>query len=309
LGRFHAKWHRDLEPLPSDRFPDWRILQTVGRGRFCGVMLHVWNPRGGWWGEGDEKFFVDGEKFPSTIGTGSEDYFGYAWCHPGKFEYAYHCQSMTEGNRGHQSVLRWHVTDNIPFQTSFEACIEKYYPNSGGTLYACLPCFYLAPGQADPIESTPVAQRHGYYDRPPAGGGGFEVIGHPPGSVEDQGMAGWPGKWKDDNQLWWTGAQPGDKLDIRLKVPQDGTYNVEVCLTKAVDYGIVQLWIDGQKAGAPIDLYHDGVIPTGPLAIGTHKLAAGDHKLTVEIVGANPQAVKAYMFGLDQVLLHRRPQP
>ena len=110
-------------------------------------------------------------------------------------------------------------------------------------------------------------------------------------------MAGWPGKWKDDNQLWWTGAKPGDKLDIRLKVDQDGTYDVEVCLTKAVDYGIVQLWIDDQKAGSPIDLFHDGVVPTGPLAIGTHKLNAGDHKLTVEIVGANPQAVKAYMFG------------
>ena len=58
------------------------MLKTEGRGRFLGVMLHVWNPRGGWWGEGDEKFFVDGEKFPSTIGTGSEDYFGYAWCNP-----------------------------------------------------------------------------------------------------------------------------------------------------------------------------------------------------------------------------------
>ena len=148
LGYFHAKWHRDLEPLPEDRFPDWRILQATGRGRFCGVMLHVWNPRGGWWGEGDEKFFVDGEKFPSTIGTGSEDYFGYAWCHPGLFQYAFHCQTMTENNRGHQSVLRWHITDNIPFHTSFEACIEKYYPNSGGTLYACLPCFYQEPGQA-----------------------------------------------------------------------------------------------------------------------------------------------------------------
>lgn len=32
-----------------------------------------------WWGEGDEKFFVDGEKFPSSFGTGSEDYIGYAW--------------------------------------------------------------------------------------------------------------------------------------------------------------------------------------------------------------------------------------
>jgi hypothetical protein len=91
LGRFHAKWHRDAflpEEPGRDASPhciDWTMLKTQGRGRFCGVMLHVWNPRGGWWGEGDEKFFVDGEKFPSTIGTGSEDYFGYAWCDPTLF--------------------------------------------------------------------------------------------------------------------------------------------------------------------------------------------------------------------------------
>ena len=76
LGRFHAKWHRDaLLPKEPERAIDWTMLRTKGRGRFCGVMLHVWNPRGSWWGEGDEKFFVDGEKFPSTFGTGSEDYF------------------------------------------------------------------------------------------------------------------------------------------------------------------------------------------------------------------------------------------
>ena len=79
LGRFHAKWHRDIflseEP---ERWIDWPTLKTEGRGRYAGVMLEVWNPLGGWWGEGDEKFFVDGEKFPSTKGTGSEDYLGYA---------------------------------------------------------------------------------------------------------------------------------------------------------------------------------------------------------------------------------------
>jgi len=58
--------------------PDWTLLKTAGKGRFLGVMLHVMNvntcmPYDGndpcWWGEGDEKFFVDGEKFPSTFGT------------------------------------------------------------------------------------------------------------------------------------------------------------------------------------------------------------------------------------------------
>ncbi|MGE5296728.1 MAG: glycoside hydrolase family 172 protein, partial [Solirubrobacterales bacterium] len=129
LGRFHAKWHRDAF-LPTDverKKIDWTMLKTEGRGRFCGVMLHVWNPRGGWWGEGDEKFFVDGEKFPSTFGTGSEDYFGYAWCDPGLFENCYHNQTLNTGNnKGHISVNRWHITDNVPFEKSFEAAIEKY---------------------------------------------------------------------------------------------------------------------------------------------------------------------------------------
>ena len=307
LGHFSARWHRDLAPLSADRFPDWRMLEVTGRGRFCGVMLHVWNPKGGWWGEGDKKFFVDGERFPSTIGTGSEDYFGYAWCDPARFEYAYHCQSMTEGNRGHQSVLRWHITDNVPFQNSFEACIEKYYGNNLGTQYACLPVYYQDPQSDDAFEPTPVDARHGYYVKLPAGGAGFVAVAEPPGTLEEQGMHGWgAGKWADDNQLWWTGAKPGDKLQLRLKVDATGLYAVEACLTKAVDYGIVQLSIDDQKLGAPIDLYHNGVVPTGPVALGKIALTEGDHVLTVEIVGANPSAVKGYMFGLDQVLLHKQ---
>ena len=72
--------------MPERRAIDWTMLHTQGRGRFVGVELHVWNPKGGWWGEGDEKFYIDGEKFPSTFGTGSEDYFGYAWCNPTPFQ-------------------------------------------------------------------------------------------------------------------------------------------------------------------------------------------------------------------------------
>ena len=70
LGRFHAKWHRDaFIPADPNRANDWTMLTTTGRGRFCGASLHVWNTSNTWWGEGDEKFFVDGEKFPSSHGT------------------------------------------------------------------------------------------------------------------------------------------------------------------------------------------------------------------------------------------------
>jgi hypothetical protein len=302
LGHFHAKWHRDTVTLPKDRAPDWTMIQTQGRGRFCGVMLHVWNPRGGWWGEGDEKFFVDGEKFPSTIGTGSEDYFGYAWCDPHLFQWPYHAQSMTQNNKGHQSVLRWHVTDNVPFQKSFEGCIEKYYGNNIGCLFACTACWYQAPGGTDSYEAVPAEQRHGYWVKPEITAGGLKILNDPAGQVDTQELAHFgTGKWKNNEQLWWTGARPGAKLELALPAVKPGTYEISVLLTKARDYGIVQLSVNGKKAAEKIDLYNPQVVPTEPISLGVHTLGEGQHKLTVEIVGANPQAVKAYMFGISEV--------
>jgi hypothetical protein len=213
---------------------------------------------------------------------------------------------MTQNNKGHQSVLRWHITDNVPFSTGFEACIEKYYRNEErGTLYACLPIWYLAPGGTDPYEPLPADQRHGYYVKMPAGSaGGFKILGEPPGDVETQGLeAHGAGKWQNNDQLWWTGAKPGDKLELAVPLKRAGRYSVSAVMTKARDYGIVQCYLDGKKAGEPIDLYNDGVIPTDPpVSLGVHELSAGEHKLTVEIVGANEKAVKAYMFGLDRVI-------
>ncbi|MBN2477268.1 MAG: DUF2961 domain-containing protein [Pirellulales bacterium] len=307
LGHFHCKWHRDVFPLSRDRWPDWVMLRTEGRGRFCGVMLHVWNPRGGWWGEGDEKFFVDGEKFPSTIGTGSEDYFGYAWGHPHLFQTPFHCQTMTEDNRGHQSLLRWHIADNVPFQGSFEGCIEKYFGNDRGTLFACVACWYLAPGGSDPLGPSPVDQRHGYCvvpPVPPANGGGFKVLGDYRGAISTQALGPRDEhKWAGGDQLWWTGARPGDKIVIILPVKRSGVYQVAATMTKAKDYGIVQFSIDGKKADGPIDLYNPEIVRTEPVPLGVHELNQGDHKITVEIVGANEKAIKGYMFGLDQILL------
>ena len=305
LGHFHAKWHRDVFPLPEDRWPDWTMLRTQGRGRFCGVMLHVWNPRGGWWGEGDEKFFVDGEKFPSTIGTGSEDYFGYAWCDHHLFQTPFHCQTMDQNNQGHQSVLRWHVADSLPFQKSFEGCIEKYYrTEERGTQYACTACWYLEPSGVDPIRPTPVTERDTYYVVMPLRVAGFEILDRPRGNLAIQHMGHFKdGTWKNDDHLWWTGAKPGDKLGIALPVKKTGKYELSVVLTKARDYAIVRFHVDGKKAGEPVDLYNPKVISTEPISLGTHELNEGEHKLTVEIIGANEKAKKSYMFGIDYVKL------
>ncbi|MDH7601395.1 MAG: DUF2961 domain-containing protein [Armatimonadota bacterium] len=315
LGRFHAKWHRDaFLPKEPERWIDWTMLKTTGLGRYCGVMLHVWNPRGGWWGEGDEKFFVDGEKFPSTIGTGSEDYFGYAWCNPQLFQNAYHNQTFNQNsNAGNVSVNRWHITDNVPFHSSIEACIEKYYPNDRPTLYAAVAYWYQAAGQEDPYEEVPVSERVGYFEFVPyvvqgaIEGEKMRVLSCSAGQTSVQETGGFEGgEWSGYAHLWWTGASPGAKLDLALRVRQAGTYALKARLTKAPDYGIVQFYLDGQKLGETIDLYAEKVIPTDEITLGTMQLAAGEHKLTVEIVGANEKAAKAYMFGLDYIKLDKQ---
>ena len=316
LARFHAKWHRDVFlPKETERWIDWPIVKTEGVGRFAGVLLHVWNPRGGWWGEGDEKFFVDGEKFPSTIGTGSEDYFGYAWCCPQLFQNAFHNQTHNDGNnRGHISVNRWHITDNVPFHKSFEGCIEKYYDNQRPTLYAATAYWYLASGGSDPYRPVPLSERVGYWIpiethkvKGAIEGEKLAILAKTGGNPQEQDLTGFGDQWSNDAHLWWIDAKPTDKLDLALPVQAAGKYELGVQLTKAPDYGIVQLYLDDEKLGDLIDLYHASVVPTGFLALGTRDLTAGQHKLTVEITGANDKAIKVYMFGLDYVKLAPAP--
>jgi hypothetical protein len=274
------------------------------------VMLHIWNPKGGWWGEGDEKFFVDSEKFPSTIGTGSEDYFGYAWGSPALFQNAYHNQTISMNNKGHISVNRWHISDNVPFQKSFEGCIEKYYPNQRPCLFANIAYWYLATGGTDPFRPQPLSERVGYWTDIPAfavkgalEGERMKVLSKTGGNLGEQDLGDHSGAWSDSKHLWWTGAKPGDKIELLVPVTTEGKYKLTTQLTKARDYGIVQLRLDGQPLGGPVDLYDPEVVPTGALDLGVHELTAGDHKLSVEITGANQKADKAFMFGLDYLNL------
>ena len=312
LARFHAKWHRDaFLPVDPDRQIDWPVLKTQGSGRFVGMMLHIWNPRGGWWGEGDEKFFVDGEKFPSTFGTGSEDYFGYAWSDPGLFQHALHNQTHNDGNsRGHISVNRWHIPDNVPFHTGFEGCIEKYYSNRRPTLYAAMAYWYLSAGGRDAYQATPVNERVGYWVpvesvkvKGVIEGENMKVLSKTGGDPQTQDLTGFGESWSGDAHLWWINAKPGDKLDLSLPVAKTGKYKLGMQLTKAPDYGIIQLYLDGEKLGEALDLYHPSVVASGLLSFGQYELTAGEHKLSIEVLGANEKAIKNYMAGLDYVKL------
>jgi len=179
LARFHAKWNRGVYVTDNGRSPDYRFLGTTGQGRFVGLALHVYQTvdvtPGPWWGEGDEKFFVDGEKMPAWFGTGSEDYFGFSWGTPAYFSKAYHTQALAPSGTlyapGNRALNRFQITDNVPFQQAFDGCIEKwYYTNDTITAFGTLPYWYLASGGSDPYSAVALSSRTNYYVPPKAGG-------------------------------------------------------------------------------------------------------------------------------------------
>jgi hypothetical protein len=108
-------------------------MEATGRGQFAGVSMTVFQNQDFWWGEGDDMFFVDGEKTPSINGTGSEDYFLGAWDFGGGRSFSYPLMGAhivgEERAGGHSSLYRFHLDSPIPFAKSFKATIEHGHAN------------------------------------------------------------------------------------------------------------------------------------------------------------------------------------
>lgn len=310
---FHAGY-RARYGIPTRPMSDMNFLQARGKGVFSGLSLAIDNPVKAWWGEGDEKIYVDGERFPSFFGTGTEDYFGYAWSNPQKFTHAFHAQPVSIGtaNYGRFSNARFHLADRIPFQQSLKFDMEMWHWQETKVNVATVAYWYAVPGgTADFAPLKPadlvVAEMPEY--TPPRVAGAIE--GETMQVLRKTATASqqdWPGL-SGEAQLWWRETpKPGDVLALRFDAPRAGRYRVLGRFLKARDYGIHQLAINGRKAGAPIDFFNpETVVPTGEIDLGTFDLKQGANELTVTVVGANEKAVKGYMFGLDYLML--KPVP
>ncbi|WP_343224822.1 glycoside hydrolase family 172 protein [Pelagicoccus sp. SDUM812005] len=138
---FHAEW-RGQYPVPTRPFSDWNYVTTEGRGVYVGDTLTIMNPVAKWWGEGDEKIFVDGEDFPSIFGTGTEDYYAYSWGGRSTdfYEHPFHAQPLahkynklnrkTDSNErntmGYSVETRTRMLDTMPFGSSLQLDMEVW---------------------------------------------------------------------------------------------------------------------------------------------------------------------------------------
>lgn len=121
---FHAQYRQEY---PTEYGRDYRILEAAGRGHYAGVTLSIEKAlKPGWFGEGDEKIYIDGEEKPSIWGTGTEDYFLTAWA-PHIYHSAFSGFSIYQGvnHPGDKTTgYRFHILDTIPFTKSIIVDIE-----------------------------------------------------------------------------------------------------------------------------------------------------------------------------------------
>jgi len=316
---FHAAWRQwpQIKTQSNEKARDrgafdltWVTVE--GKGTYVGDVLTLFNTANAWWGEGDEKIYVDGESFPSHIGTGTEDYYGYAWCRPAFFDSAFHAQPSGEGNLkpGFSVNLRYRALDAIPFEKSIRFDMELWHWAATRISYAPATFWYARPGARWDVEPDPEQARRLIPRKvediiePRIIEGAIEgevlpVVECTGGVTEVQNIAQF--NWSGNKQLWWRDGKVGDTMTVEFEMDEGGEYELTLGITKAIDYGIARIEVNGQTVVESADFFNRGVIARD-IKTGPCRLVKGKNKLKVTILGSNPAAVKKHMFGLDYIL-------
>ncbi len=199
MGTFHANWRRELvtkkaspegpdamgriQRLNNTGADNYLILDAEGKGHYVGCFLNIDTNETGWWGEGDDMFFIDGEPWPPRLhGTGTEDYFGGAWNYNQLSApyatpyYGYHFKGNADYT-GKHSQYRFHVEDPIYFERSLKSSVEHGHANDKQGDWTSTAFWY----QVDRTTELPAIGS--FEDRVPYSHGGLER---------------WPGKSRQD---------------------------------------------------------------------------------------------------------------
>jgi hypothetical protein len=317
---FYTVW-RQQNPIHTRPMRDWNYVEVRGKGVFVGDTLAVANPVKTWWGEGDEKIYIDGETFPSHFGTGTEDYYGYAWCSPELFEAPFHAQPRCDGpdNYGHTTVSRVRSLDAIPFRESFRFDMEVWHWKECDVGYAATSHFYALPGATHNCPPQPQEAARGPVDPPPlppplriegaVEAEAMKIVGRAEG-VEAVAQGGFdPGLWSGDQQLWVRAQQVGDFIELEVPVAEPGPRRLTVYATRSWDYGIVRFLVNGARVGDDVNLFNTAgraVAATGPIDLGKVVPDAGHLVLRIEVVGSHERsAAPGTYFGIDCAVLSR----
>ena len=319
---FHAAWHYEAG-LKTPPYRDWNYVTISGRGVYVGDTLALFNPVATWYGEGDEKIWVDGESFPSHMGTGTEDYYGYSYA-PKPVHNTPFCgepridSPMTQG---HNTDTRTRNLDGIPFHHSFQFDMELISWEPTTLTYAATTYWYALPGVGSNVPPQP---REAALPVPTlAEAVAAAAPPRKPGAVEcetmkvlaksgdffvgeqDMGSFG-GGRWSNGRQLLGKPTAAGDSVEVEFASTNAAPHKLVLYATQAPDYARLRFQVNDQDVVATFDGYADAVQPAPAFVLGTFAPQAGNYRLRIIIAGATPAAKGARsFFGLDCLTLEK----
>ena len=303
---FHAKFRREYPAQPGD----YLLADLQGRGIYVGTVMSVTSAQDGWFGEGDDFFYIDGEMVPSLQGTGSEDYFNDAWGFRVRNS-AWFGQPRWQGDEAGDSGVcyRWHLADPVCFEHSLKVAIEHKgnWPTDTDGFYVERPdflssvAFWYQLGAPQPFgELPPYSERRVPWQRHQLVKAfrQAKVSGKVPLRIETQGLFG------AKPSLVWANDEPGALLTLPLLVDGPGRCAVRLSTAGGSGQGVFDVEVDGQKL-CTIDLKHaaDGELDQ---RLGTHAIAAGAHTLGFRAV---PDQAQTGALQLDELRLLVLPEP
>lgn len=305
---FHAQYRQEF-PAVSGR--NYLILDAEGRGHYVGTVLSVRCNEPSWWGEGDDFFFVDGEKEPSLKGTGSEDYFCDAWGLMKMDGPFYGCPVMEGLETGDRTTAyRWHIQDPVVFTKSLRVEIEHRGArvDEEGRL---LSGFAERPDDFASVAFWYQTEPHKRFAAVPPG---KDRIPYAPEHVVEaesllsgaqadpaEALKTQEGGYSGGRHVWFTPPRDGGWFSVPFELKETRTYELVLLLTQSWDYGAYQAYVDDKPLGPRLDLYAPQITPMEK-SIGRVRLEAGRHVLRLSARGKNP-ASGGYFAGLDALII------
>jgi hypothetical protein len=309
---FHAQYRQEY-PATSGR--DYTIAELTGRGQFVGTVMSVTLAQDGWFGEGDDFFYIDGEEVPSLQGTGTEDYFNDAWGFRSRTG-PWFGQPRWQGDRAGDSGVcyRWHVLDPVGFTKSLRVTIEHKgnYDDDLAGFYVERPEFFSSVAfwyqtdqpkrfaQLPPWYERRVPWRHQHMVR------AFlqaESTGAAKVAVQTQGFFG------ARPLLAWPNTEADARLTLPFTVEEDGNYALRLTALQGPQFGRYDILVDDSRLVAAD--FRASEETELDLPLGVRTLRKGPHKLTFQAVAVAGEGERpaAKPMAVEMLRLLRLPPP
>ena len=280
---FHAQYRQE-NPVREGR--DYLIADIEGKGHYAGTVLSVRNSQPGWFGEGDDRFYIDGDTLPTLHGTGSEDYINDAWAFRVVNRPNYGVTVWEGMNTGGRiTAYHWHVTDPVFFEKSLRFTIEhkgntfyedhtlvEAFSDKRPDFYSSV-AFWYQTGEAKRFATLPPAK-----DRMAAA----ELVqldetleGHlPEGTVLHEDRS-----YTNEKGLLFTPSGKGAMVRFPFLVSTAGNYLVFARVWPRGDAGTYDFYLDGQRWVESLDLCEEHHFVTDVKLGNLHRLDSGNHVL------------------------------